>query len=49
MEDCTSPVVIPDVVSYATQAEDAFQRFADTGMHIVRSTESVSSWPDFPR
>ena len=48
LEDCTSPVVIPDVVSYARQADEAYARFAEAGMHIVRSTEPVDAWPDFP-
>jgi nicotinamidase-related amidase len=39
LEDCTSPVVIPDVVDYTDQAHAAYQRFADAGMNIVRSTD----------
>ncbi|MFQ5754104.1 MAG: isochorismatase [bacterium] len=45
VEDCMSPVVIPGVIDYTEPANAAFQRFADAGMHVVRSTESVSSWP----
>jgi nicotinamidase-related amidase len=41
LEDGTSPVVIPDVVDYTQQADAAFQRFADAGMHIFRSTDSL--------
>ena len=48
LEDCTSPVVIPDVISYARQADEAYVRFAEAGMHIVRSTDPVAAWPDFP-
>ncbi len=48
LEDCTSPVVIPDVINYAGQADEAFQRFAQAGMHIVQSTEPMTAWPDFP-
>lgn len=48
LEDCTSPVVIPDVISYAPQADEAFDRFAAAGMHLVRSTDPVAAWPDFP-
>ncbi len=40
LEDCTSPVVIPGVVDYTEQAESAYQRFADAGMNIVRSTDN---------
>lgn len=45
LEDCTSPVVIPGVVDYTEQADAAFQRFADAGMHVVRSTDPIESWP----
>ena len=45
LEDCTSPVVIPDVIDYTDAADAAFQRFADAGMHRVRSTDPVSRWP----
>jgi len=44
LEDCTSPVVIPGIVDYTDDADRAFQRFADAGMHIVRSTDPISSW-----
>jgi nicotinamidase-related amidase len=45
LEDCTSPVVIPGIIDYTEQANTAFQRFADAGMHIVQSTEPIRSWP----
>jgi len=45
LEDCTSPVVVPGIVDYTEQADAAFQRFADAGMHVVRSTEPVEKWP----
>lgn len=45
LEDCTSPVVVPGVVDFSEQADDAFRRFADAGMHIVRSTDPMDSWP----
>ncbi len=44
LEDCTSPVVVPGVVDYSDQADTAFQRFAEAGMHIVRSTETIEDW-----
>jgi nicotinamidase-related amidase len=47
LEDCTSPVVIPGAVDYSDEATQAFQRFADAGMHIVKSSDPMSSWPDF--
>ena len=46
LEDCTSPVVIPGVIDYTEQADAAFRRFAGAGMHIVRSTDPLSRWPD---
>jgi nicotinamidase-related amidase len=45
LEDCTSPVVIPGVVDYTDQANEAFQRFSDAGMHVVSSTDSLENWP----
>ncbi len=39
LEDCMSPVVVPDVVDFTRQANEAFQRFADAGMHVIKSTE----------
>jgi nicotinamidase-related amidase len=45
LEDCTSPVVIPGVIDYSEQADAAFRRFAEAGMHVVRSTDPLESWP----
>ena len=45
LEDCASPVVIPGVVDYTDDADKAFQRFAKAGMHVVRSTDPIESWP----
>lgn len=45
LEDCTSPVVVPDVVDFTEAANQAFERFSDAGMHRVRSTDPVNSWP----
>lgn len=45
LEDCSSPVVVPGVVDYTDAADEAFQRFADAGMHVVRSTEPMERWP----
>jgi nicotinamidase-related amidase len=45
LEDCTSPVVVPGVVDYTEQADAAFARFAAAGMHVVRSTDPIASWP----
>ncbi len=45
LEDCASPVVVPGVIDYTEQADAAFKRFADAGMHVVRSTDPVDEWP----
>lgn len=45
LEDCTSPVVVPGVVDYTDEADAAFERFADAGMHIVQSTDPIDDWP----
>ena len=45
LEDCTSPVVIPGVIDYTNRGNTAFQRFAVAGMHVVRSTTPIESWP----
>jgi nicotinamidase-related amidase len=48
LEDCTSPVVVPGVVDYTDEAQDAFDRFAAAGMHVVRSTDPIATWPGVP-
>jgi nicotinamidase-related amidase len=47
LEDCTSPVVVPGM-DYTEEADAAFERFAAAGMHVVRSTEPIESWPGIP-
>ena len=49
LEDCTSPVVVPGVIDFTDDAEVAYQRFADAGMHRVQSTTAMADWPDLPR
>jgi nicotinamidase-related amidase len=46
LEDCTSPVVVPNVVDFTAQADAAFQRFAHAGMHIVKSDQPIETWTD---
>lgn len=51
MTDCMSAVTVPDAsggfaADFTDEAEAAQQRFADAGMHLVRSTEPMSNWPD---
>lgn len=45
LEDCSSPVVVPDVVDFTDEAEAAYERFSEAGMHVVRSTEAIERWP----
>jgi len=44
LEDCTSPVVVPGVLDYTEQADAAFRKFAEAGMHLVSSTTPLESW-----
>lgn len=48
LEDCASPVVIPGVIDYTEQADAAFAQFKAAGMHVVRSTDPMESWPSMP-
>lgn len=45
LEDCTSPVVVPGIMDYTDKADAAFRRFAGAGMHVVRSTDPIDTWP----
>ncbi|UCH59592.1 MAG: hypothetical protein JSV61_15430 [Anaerolineales bacterium] len=45
LDDCSSPVVVPDIVDYTEQADQAYHRFQEAGIHLVRSTDPISSWP----
>ena len=45
LEDCTSPVVIPDVVDFTEPAEKTFRHFADAGIHLVKSSVPMHEWP----
>lgn len=47
LEDCTSPVVVPGIVDYTEQADEAFARFAAAGMHLVQSTQPLEAWSGF--
>lgn len=51
LEDCTSSVTVPDgnggfLVDFTPQADAAFDRFAAAGMHVVKSTDPIDTWPD---
>lgn len=41
LEDCTSPVVVPGVVDHTDAADAAYERFAESGMNIVKSTDKI--------
>ncbi|HLA07974.1 MAG TPA: hypothetical protein VJ022_11050 [Anaerolineales bacterium] len=43
LEDCSSPVVVPGVVDHTDAADAAYERFAQAGMNVVKSTEEPGS------
>jgi nicotinamidase-related amidase len=43
LEDCTSPIVTPGM-DYTPMADAAYQRFAEGGMKVVRSTDPLETW-----
>ncbi|MBI4348950.1 MAG: nicotinamidase [Elusimicrobia bacterium] len=50
LTDCMSSVTVPDgkgglVADFTPQSEAAFQRFADAGMNLVKSTDPIEGWP----
>jgi nicotinamidase-related amidase len=50
LEDCMSAVAVPDgaggfVADFTPEADAALARFAEAGMHVVRSTDPLASWP----
>jgi nicotinamidase-related amidase len=45
LEDCTSPVVVPGVVDYTDAADAAFDRYSAAGLHVVRSSDPITTWP----
>jgi nicotinamidase-related amidase len=42
LEDCSSPVVVPEVVDHTDAADAAYERFAKAGMNIIQSTTAIS-------
>lgn len=48
LDDCSSPVVVPGAIDYTDQAEAAYERFAEAGMHRVLSTDLMENWPGMP-
>jgi hypothetical protein len=50
MTDCMSAVTVPDgkggfAADFTADANAAIQKFADAGMHLVKSTDPITSWP----
>ncbi len=45
LEDCASPVVIPEVIDFTDAAADAYDNFSNAGMHIVRTDTPITEWP----
>ena len=45
LEDCMSPIVIPGVIDFTDEANKAFEKFSKAGMHIVKSTDPIGTWP----
>jgi len=45
LEDCSSPVVVPGSIDYTDDANAAYCRFAEAGVHVVHSTDPIASWP----
>ncbi len=48
LEDCISPVVVPDIIDFTPQAEAVFQRFSHAAMHRVKSTDPIETWEGIP-
>jgi len=51
VEDCMSAVTVPDgkggfYVDFTDQQTKALNDFRDAGMHVVKSTDPIESWPD---
>ncbi len=44
LEDCTSPVVVPGIVDFTDQANEAFDRFKSEGMNVVLSTTDIRDY-----
>ena len=50
LTDCMSSVTVPDgrggfVADFTPQADAALARFAAAGMHLVKSTDPIATWP----
>lgn len=45
LEDCIAPVVIPGVVDFTPQQDEAIEEFRASGINIVNSKTPISQWP----
>lgn len=50
LEDCMSAVTVPDgkggfAADFTPQAEAALDKFRKAGMHVVKSTDPIETWP----
>ena len=45
VEDLTDPVIIPGVIDFTQQANEAFDAFRQEGMNVVKSTTPILEWP----
>lgn len=51
LEDCTTAIVVKDakgnvIYDYGPDADAAFDKFRQAGMHVVKSTDPLDTWPD---
>ena len=51
LEDCTTAIVVKDaagkvIYDYGPDADAAFDKFRQAGMHVVKSTDQLDTWPD---
>lgn len=45
LQDCMSPVVVSGVIDYTDEANKTFQKFAERGMNLIDSTQSIKQLP----
>ena len=50
MTDCMSAVTVPDgkggfAADFTPESDAALAKFANAGMHLVKSTDPITSWP----
>lgn len=45
LQDCMSPVVVSEVIDYTDEADRTFEKFAERGMNLIDSTQSIRKLP----